>query len=132
MRVPRGPSNVPQFLRSGVKAIELTTKPAEPDLCHHPGAVPETLQHCVAWVITPQSLSDELPQSIGQVRYVDAAASVFKHGRIQDTRTLTQLGLPSAQTARAQNRAADHCRSSLANLVRVHECQGYNSMRVIT
>jgi hypothetical protein len=28
MRVPTGPSNVPQFLRSGVKAIEITTKPA--------------------------------------------------------------------------------------------------------
>jgi hypothetical protein len=28
MRVPRGPSNVPQSLRSGMQAIEITTKPA--------------------------------------------------------------------------------------------------------
>ena len=28
MRVPRGPSNVPESLRSGVRAIEITTKPA--------------------------------------------------------------------------------------------------------
>ena len=29
MRVPRGPSNVPQSLRSGVQAIEITFKPAK-------------------------------------------------------------------------------------------------------
>ena len=33
MRVPRGPSSVPQFLRSGVRAIEITTKPAVILLC---------------------------------------------------------------------------------------------------
>ena len=33
MRVPRGPSNVPQSLRSGVQAIEITFKPAEMIAC---------------------------------------------------------------------------------------------------
>jgi hypothetical protein len=28
MRVPRGPTCIPQFLRSGVRAIEITTNPA--------------------------------------------------------------------------------------------------------